>query len=147
MDALKKNLRQEHVLIHEFLSTFYTQVTTCIPRISQKNIHRSSPGGGSMSAHKSTSCVWQAGNTARAIPTLSGFDNPGKCDESSPVNSIMCCPQTLTPLLGARLLVKSFPWYPDIPAVCIWISALAGNADALTELRRLLPDETIEPPH
>ena len=26
MDALKKNLRQEHVLIHEFLSTFYTQV-------------------------------------------------------------------------------------------------------------------------
>lgn len=26
MDALKKNLRQEHVLIHDFLSTFYTQV-------------------------------------------------------------------------------------------------------------------------
>ncbi|CAL5229277.1 g12570 [Coccomyxa viridis] len=77
MDALKKNLRQEHVLIHEFLSTFYTQ--------------------------------------------------------------------TLTPLQGARLLVKSFPWYPDIPAVCIWISALAGNKAALSELRRLLPDETIEP--
>lgn len=31
MDALKKNLRQEHVLIHEFLSTFYTQVATCTP--------------------------------------------------------------------------------------------------------------------
>lgn len=60
MDALKKNLRQEHVLIHEFLSTFYTQVITCIPRISQKSIRRSSPGGGSMSAHKCTSCVWQA---------------------------------------------------------------------------------------
>ncbi len=28
MDALKKNLRQEHVLIHEFLSTFYTQVAS-----------------------------------------------------------------------------------------------------------------------
>lgn len=26
MDTLKKNLRQEHVLIHDFLSTFYTQV-------------------------------------------------------------------------------------------------------------------------
>ena len=26
MDSLKKNLRQEHVLIHDFLSTFYTQV-------------------------------------------------------------------------------------------------------------------------
>lgn len=25
MDALKRNLRSEHVLIHEFLSTFYTQ--------------------------------------------------------------------------------------------------------------------------
>lgn len=56
-----------------------------------------------------------------------------------------CFPQTLTPLQGARLLVKSFPWYPDIPAVCIWISALAGNTAAITELRRLLPDETIEP--
>ena len=55
------------------------------------------------------------------------------------------CLQTLTPLQGARLLVKSFPWYPDIPAVCIWISALAGNKAALSELRRLLPDETIEP--
>jgi hypothetical protein len=31
MDALKKNLRQEHVLIHEFLSTFYTQVDTSLP--------------------------------------------------------------------------------------------------------------------
>ena len=61
--------------------------------------------------------------------------------------NMMCCPQLLTPLLGARLLVKSFPWYPDIPAVCIWISALAGNIDALTELRRLLPDETIGPLH
>ena len=59
---------------------------------------------------------------------------------------IVCvCAQTLTPLKGARLLVKSFPWYPDIPAVCIWISALAGNKEALTELRRLLPDESIEP--
>ncbi len=56
------------------------------------------------------------------------------------------CMQTLTPLQGARLLVKSFPWYPDIPAVCIWISALAGNKAALSELRRLLPDETIEAP-
>ena len=56
-----------------------------------------------------------------------------------------CFLQTLTPLQGARLLVKSFPWYPDIPAVCIWISALAGNTAAITELRRLLPDETIEP--
>ena len=56
------------------------------------------------------------------------------------------CLQTLTPLQGARLLVKSFPWYPDIPAVCIWLSALAGNRAALSELRRLLPDETIEPP-
>ena len=26
MDRLKKNLREEHVLIHEFLSTFYSQV-------------------------------------------------------------------------------------------------------------------------
>ena len=25
MDALRRNLRSEHVLIHEFLSTFYTQ--------------------------------------------------------------------------------------------------------------------------
>jgi hypothetical protein len=30
MDALKKNLRQEHVLIHDFLSTFYTQVSACM---------------------------------------------------------------------------------------------------------------------
>ena len=53
MDALKKNLRQEHVLIHEFLSTFYTQVITCILPISEQ----SSPGGGCMSAHEGTSCV------------------------------------------------------------------------------------------
>ena len=59
---------------------------------------------------------------------------------------MLCCLQTLTPLQGARLLVKSFPWYPDIPAVCIWISALAGNPDALGQLKRLLPDESIEPP-
>ena len=29
MESLKKNLRQEHVLIHDFLSTFYTQVQHC----------------------------------------------------------------------------------------------------------------------
>jgi hypothetical protein len=28
MEALRKNLRQEHVLIHDFLSTFYTQART-----------------------------------------------------------------------------------------------------------------------
>lgn len=27
MEALKKNLRQEHVLIHEFLLSFYEQVS------------------------------------------------------------------------------------------------------------------------
>ena len=35
MEALRKNLRQEHVLIHDFLSTFYTQARgTCICDLS-----------------------------------------------------------------------------------------------------------------
>lgn len=49
MDALKKNLRQEHVLIHEFLSTFYTQVTTKQP---------SCPACACISAHTVLAHTW-----------------------------------------------------------------------------------------
>ncbi|KAK9917739.1 hypothetical protein WJX75_007649 [Coccomyxa subellipsoidea] len=71
MDLLKKNLRQEHVLIHDFLSTFYTQ--------------------------------------------------------------------TLTPLQMARCVVRSFPWYPDIPAITTWIAAQHGDSEAQALLRALSP--------
>ncbi|CAL8464934.1 g4469 [Coccomyxa elongata] len=71
MDALKKNLRQEHVLIHDFLSTFYTQ--------------------------------------------------------------------TLTPLQMARCVVRSFPWYPDIPAITIWIAAQQGDPEAREQLQKMTP--------
>ena len=40
MEALRKNLRQEHVLIHDFLSTFYTQARgTCICDLSPRLKH------------------------------------------------------------------------------------------------------------
>ena len=72
MDALKKNLRQEHVLIHEFLSTFYTQVITCIPRIQADSIHRSFPGAAACQLMKAHHVHDRHDRTARAIPNLSG---------------------------------------------------------------------------
>ncbi|EIE20548.1 hypothetical protein COCSUDRAFT_57694 [Coccomyxa subellipsoidea C-169] len=76
MDTLKKNLRQEHVLIHDFLSTFYTQ--------------------------------------------------------------------TLTPLQMARCVVRSFPWYPDIPAITTWMAAQHGDPEAQGLLKSLMPNVKVE---
>lgn len=50
------------------------------------------------------------------------------------------CMQTLTPLQMARCVVKAFPWYPDIPAITIWISAQHGDPAARAQLRTLLPN-------
>ncbi|MCJ1422317.1 hypothetical protein MMC29_000197 [Sticta canariensis] len=63
MEALKKNLRQEHVLIHEFLLNFYEQMARCV--------------------------------------------------------------------------VKAFPYYPDIPAITLWIAADHGIQDAAQALKKL----------
>ncbi|KAK9813763.1 hypothetical protein WJX73_007981 [Symbiochloris irregularis] len=71
MDQLKKNLRQEHVLIHEFLSTFYAQ--------------------------------------------------------------------KLNPIQMARCVVTAFPYYPDIPAITLWVAADYGVQDAIQTLRKLVP--------
>jgi len=49
MDALKRNLRSEHVLIHEFLSTFYTQARRCgaaLRPLSAPSAHAPSAGAG-----------------------------------------------------------------------------------------------------
>jgi len=52
-----------------------------------------------------------------------------------------CALQTLTPLQMARCVVKAFPWYPDIPAITIWIAAFHGDPQGQHQLRVLLPDE------
>ena len=41
MEALRKNLRQEHVLIHDFLSTFYTQAR--MPSVPPACMHACMP--------------------------------------------------------------------------------------------------------
>ncbi|KAK9835392.1 hypothetical protein WJX81_006933 [Elliptochloris bilobata] len=69
MDALKRNLRSEHVLIHEFLSTFYTQ--------------------------------------------------------------------KLTVLQMARCVVRSFPYYPDIPAIVLWVAATEKDSCAISVLQQV----------
>ena len=54
----------------------------------------------------------------------------------------VCCflLQTLSPLQMARCVVRSFPWYPDIPAITTWIAAQHGDPEAQKLLRALAPD-------
>ena len=47
--------------------------------------------------------------------------------------------QKLTPMQTARLVVKSFPYYPDIPAITLWIAAEQHDEAALAKLRAILP--------
>lgn len=52
--------------------------------------------------------------------------------------------QTLTPLQMARCVVRSFPWYPDIPAITTWMAAQHGDPEAQGLLKSLMPNVKVE---
>ena len=56
MDALKRNLRSEHVLIHEFLSTFYTQARGRLRLSAWRASGFQGSAGGSITTMPASAC-------------------------------------------------------------------------------------------
>ena len=48
--------------------------------------------------------------------------------------SACCCLQKLTTMQMARCFVRSFPFYPDIPAIAAWISVGERDPVAISKL-------------
>ena len=47
----------------------------------------------------------------------------------------LCGSQVLTPVQNARCMVRSFPYFPDTPAIALWVAAQEGDANARARLR------------
>ncbi len=47
--------------------------------------------------------------------------------------------QKLTVLQMARCVVRSFPYYPDIPAIVLWVAAAENDACAISVLQQVSP--------
>lgn len=45
------------------------------------------------------------------------------------------CAQKLTALQLAHCVVRSFPYYPDIPAIVLWVAAAENDAGAVSLLQ------------
>ena len=120
MEALRKNLRQEHVLIHDFLSTFYTQVgqaclrgTPGIPRIEPRCLHAWPDHAGTQEEFKQLEnqcsqhriCVVNT-NSQHKSGVCASLQRPMLHTDAVVVLRL----QTLNPLQMARCVVKSYPW-------------------------------------
>ena len=49
------------------------------------------------------------------------------------------CAQKLTVLQMARCVVRSFPYYPDIPAIVLWVAAAENDSCAISVLQQVSP--------
>jgi hypothetical protein len=158
MDALKFNLRQEHVVICDFVSTFHqvrpfptmkrTWACAVVPPCTSHAQRRwpmlcmtfAMLRGACMHASLGSGMLnllpapWQP-------PLLLPLPCSRKC--SRKLSNIVCvlhpgfpaAAQTLTPVQNARFIVSSYPFFPDTVAVSLWIAALDQDAEALGRLR------------
>lgn len=114
------------MLIHEFLVDWYLRVRCSLPDLSRRDTNDD---------------LTQVDLRARIELQYSALDYSigsievemeyAKCETSRPR---WCVVQRLTTMQMARCFVRSFPFYPDIPAIAAWIAVAEKDGLALSKL-------------
>ncbi len=111
MDALKFNLRQEHIVIYDFVSSFHQARTPPAARPRAPGQVWGRPAGAPAAA-------WERGRAQAGRAGLA---------------------QVLTPLQNARCIVRSYPYVPDSAAIATCIAARCGSRSARDRLKAERP--------
>lgn len=142
---LRESLREEHILVLDFISTIYKHVRALLPVLRSRLLcaHLFGLLQAMYVLHLCVRSKLIGMPSDWVLPAWARQDQPCPLPAAPRLPSrplprrpalLACPPQVFTSQQVAQFMIQSYPWTPDCLALCTWVAAEDGDAEALSLL-------------